>query len=888
MKFRALVTILCIIFLLDPVSGFIQKRHQWWTVRINELQKEYQSVIAREDLDSRIPELISGELEQSRKAFKILTRRINGDSTLNEPVKEYTKKEVKEQVNRLVTPVAAAWYMDHILTALNDNSRIDMAEELVNKAMDELIKSAMGEKDITLRKYLVNELCDTYDQRIIALEVITIPVMKNSQNFISTACDGVLQSVTSDLEMPAKKTPSALGHTILEKALQHITAVDYPGIFRPDQSHLEHSWRWKEISSLTSIRLGHYKRIVDLAAKAGLDISPYRASRYYINPQAFEKEIFPRFTRKYRDSRKFKNYSDILDEPEDESRVHVISIPQRFDTGPALQSLDSIRKKKLPTLEGDEADEEYSRIRSSLQKEIKKKFTRLDNNLYREGQEIKRLREKAPGNNEDEIVFQNLNAFEDAKKMRNAKYRAAGAYARRCMEYLRIYGDSRARHGDMVTENYRYRVAQMGRYLDFIEDTGELISNCAYMTTPAVHNRMKDIAKRSRHMFRAYSSTLGLKSYERTSLNRENLLQVKELKQQARSTIQEHAVQFIRHCREYFTRYNTEQKKREEGNENLQKAIAQHEIDMLHSQLRAQMDLYARLTYGDTALEQYRQFFMSMETKAKEEPNDATLKEVLRSGSLFPFVKNASPQKIRKEHASMKYLHSKMRDTYASLITLDRWYARSGVTVDHRPNQAVVKNKMDDLTGNSPVTIASWHMTRENAAMIDRNAVHYLASLSKNTVATTPAAAMEMETHTLPVPDGTLSLKLPPGWSLKEVNNYYREKGITRQVQDNRESTVMNIGRIKAGAGSLQNSSHRWLDSMRYKPVKTGWRSLEAKKVYWTLARDSRGNVMEVYCIPQGESVYMIAGTSSREEYSRFSETFTRIMDTFTLVHPEK
>ena len=881
MKLRALTIILCLLFIHGQASAFIQQRHQWWKSRIQDLQQEKESIASRNDLDDRIRKLVHDELLQSRDALHILKRKINGDTTLQEARKEYTEKEIRKRIEKLVPPLAAAWYMNHILTRLNDNSRIEDARKMVENSIGKMIQDTMGREDHSLRARMLNEHFNTFDLRIIAMEMITAPVMEQGLQCIEKTKHEVYKKYLGSVTQPVSTTDSMLTHGILTITLKYFNAADCSSTFRPATGHLERSWRWKGISSMMAIQLEHYKHIVTLAAKAGVSVTPYQASLYYINPQSFEKKIFPVFAKKYRNSMAFKRYSDILNNPEDESSIHVMAIPGRFDTGTVLQHLDKLRKKTLPSLQGTEKDRHYSNLRDSFTREIKKKFSRLDNHLYREEMKVKK--EISTQGEKHSPVIRNRNAFDDARKLRNVKHNAAMAYADACLEYLRIYGNSRARHGDLVTENYRYRVSRMQDYLDFIKLSGTLIAKCPYMTDPTLHNMMKDIAHRSRHMFKAYSATLGLSYDERSALNRENLGEIAELKKNARTAIQKHASGFINSCKNYFSAYSRQLQQREENNDQLKKVIARHELDILQEQLSAQMDLFSRLTYADSILEEYRSVFTSLEETARKNPHDPRLREALKNGSLFPLIENASVQKIATEYNSRQYLHARMNKTLASLVALDNWYKRAGLQPDHHPGGMTLKTKINTLTDHTSVSIGSWTMHRKNAQKIDYNAIQYLDALAGNTVARTPAAAIDMRTHTVAVAGKNLTLALPRGWSVTGAESYYINRGVTSRVKNETQTTVMNIARVQGKKNSLRSSSHRWLQSMRYEPVKSGWRTQNGEKLFWVLARDHRDNVVEVYGMHNGDWVYIVSGSVSRKDYSRFHKTFTRIMDSFSV-----
>jgi len=881
MKLRAFTIILCLLFIHGQASAFIQQRHQWWKSRIQDLQQEDESIASRSDLDNRIKKLVHDELLQSRDSLRLLNRKINGDATLHEAKKEYTEKEIKEHIKKLVPPLASAWYMNNILARLRDNSRIDDARKMIRASLDSMIQSTMGQEDHSLRERMINHHFATLDLRIIAMEMITTPVMEQNRQFIDKAGNEIYKNFMDSVTQPVTTTDSMLTRKILNMTLKYLNTTDCGSTFRPGTGHLGRSWRWKGISSMIAIQLEHYKRIVALAKKAGVSITPYQASLYYINPQSFEKKIFPPLAKKHRDSRSFKRYSDILNNPEDKSDIHVMSIPGRFDTGPVLRHLDTIRKKTLPSLQGAEKDRHYRDLRDSFTKEIKKKFAGLDHHLYQEEKKVKE--EKSGQDIQHSTIIRNRNAFDDARKLRNAKHYAAMAYADACLEYLRIYGDSRARHGDLVTENYRYRVSRIQDYLDFINLSGTRIAKCPYMTDPTLHNMMKDISHRSRHMFKAYSATLGLSYDQRSALNRENLREIAALKKNARTAIQKHANGFITSCKNYFSEYSRQLQKREENNDQLKKVFAQYELDTLHEQLSAQMDLFSRLTYADNILQEYRAVFTSLEKTAKKNPHDPRLRNALKKGSLFPLIENASIQKITTEYNSRQYLHARMNKTLASLVALDNWYNRAGLRLEHRHGGTVLKRKIESLVNNTAIPIANWTINRKNAKKIDYNAIRYLDALAGNTMARTPPAAIDMRTHTVAVAGKNLTLALPRGWSVTGAESYYRNRGVTSRVENERQTTVMNIARIQGKKNSLRSSSHKWLQSMRYEPVKSGWRSQNGEKLFWVLARDHRDNVVEVYGMHNGDSVYIVSGLVSRKEYPRFHKTFTRIMDSFSV-----
>ncbi len=881
MRLQVLTIILCLLFMHGQANAIIQQRHQWWKSRIQKLQQEDESIAARNDIDKRIKKLVHEELLQSRDALRVLKRKINGDASLDEAKKEYTGKEIKEHIRKLVPPLATAWYMNHILKRLNDNSRIDDAGKMIEDSIDNMIQSTMGRDDHSLRKHMINDHFTTFDLRIIAMEIITAPVMEQSRQYIDKAGDEIYTKFINSFAQPVTTTDSMLTHKILTVAQKYFNATGCGSTFRPATGHLERSWRWKGKYSMMAIQLEHYKRIVSLAKKAGVSITPYQASLYYINPQSFEKKIFPSLTKKYRDSRAFKRYSDILNNPEDESSIHVMAIPERFDTGPVLQHLDNLRKKTLPSLQGTENDRHYSKLRDSFIREIKKKFAGLDHHLYREEKKVKD-KSSLPGEQHPPVI-RNMNAFNDARKLRNAKHNAAMAYADACLEYLRIYGDSRARHGGLVTENYRYRVNRIQDYLNFFHLSGTRIARCPYMTDPDLHNMMKDIAHRSRHMFKAYIAALGLSYDERSALNKENLREIAAMKKKSRTAIQQNATGFITSCKKYFSSYARQVQEREENNDEVKEIIAQYELDTLQEQLSAQMDLFSRLTYADSILEEYRSVFTSLEETARENPHDPRLRKALKNGSLFPLIKNASIQKIKTEYISRQYLHARMNKTLASLVALDNWYNRAGLHPDHRPGERILKNKISALTGHTTISIGKWTMHRKNAQKIDYNAIRHLDALTGKTISRIPPKAIDMRTHTVAVAGKNLTLALPRGWSVTGAESYYKNRGITSRVKNETQTTVMNIARVQGKKNSLRSSSRRWLQSMRYEPVKSGWRSQNGEKLFWVLARDHRDNVVEIYGMHNGNSVYIVSGSVSRKDYPRFHKTFTRIMGSFSV-----
>ena len=881
-KLCLLFSLLFLILTLSQSHGFVNRRYEWWKIKLNRLNRERAMLLHDQLIHRSVRDLLDREIQKTEAVLSIFDRKKNNDTSLAHRSKRFSRHDIVDALSRYAEPLFSLYYMSYLVVHAGSRENALFTRDLVQSRMGKRVGREFEQQRGEMTQLLIKQI-DRNDWKYLSLELLIGRMMRSEDKIYARVRKGIeLRVIGRVVLRNFSMTRNELADVIQSETQKFLEDFDFEKNLAYTEQALDESWCWRGIAERIEHQIENYKKIASMLG-GGSHVSMQLLDYYYNNPLEMEKALFSGFTRTWEHTQVESTKEVALPE-------YRMKIPELSPMKALLRDIDRRRRKASLTITGSEEMDFFSNFDSGIAEIVDQPVSAIRDAFIAEERRVSELKERrgASGESKDLQII-NEDSFIEAREIFEKNLRFLDVYRNKSTAFLKWFSSMRRDRGDEIVDLYKNRIERNRTYLVFLRSLAQSSNATAVFDLPSAYKRLSLSVRRVYTLFKVIEYSLSLEKRYFPSLDSSSLNAIKSEKMhflEELKTLKSEIRSSHRLCAE---RHKKMKLKDREAENSLREKVARYEIEILFKFLSDEIAFYSGLKYAEKAFAFYRLKCDKLQSDASSVGHSDELENVMRLGSIFAVLEGFSGERIRSEYATKRYLKKRILAGLSKLQTLLNFYYRQGIISRIRSEKEELDEMRRLLGERSEVPIFRWVMNETNFAAVDKKVVEELLRIRKKRIWRLEAEDSENggsdeRTH---IGEIGISLSIPDGWKRRGVENFEKMRGVIRAYRSIDESAVIYIAQIPEKNKNAKEISDIWLESMESRIVKMRWGKSRISEYFWTLSRDKNKMIMEAYAMVNDRCAFVVSGVTTRERYRFFRSKMAHLIKSMQLKKEE-
>ncbi|MDY6932866.1 MAG: hypothetical protein SVZ03_01425 [Spirochaetota bacterium] len=889
--FIPLFTILIFIY-SNESNGFVNQRHGWWKTELKNLNNERISISNNNKIEKSVLTLVDNEIERTQEMLKIFENINNSNDPLAYQRKRHNEIEIKECITKILDPLFSLYYMEYLVKNIGERQTYHHTVDIVQESLSKSVNEHFNQSNKEFQRAITNEHITKVDWKYLSMETFVGRMMMNRKRLSKNAFISIEKSLHKELmQREFNITPKELGDIILSLSSEYLDKLQINNNMQFSQEALFDSNRWHGIYSMIVRNFEHYKKIIQMFEGVNKRLSLQRAHNFYKNPIDLENTLFKYLSRQHLDMRPLQKEEMLLNDSEE--GVYIMNIPDDPNMPQLFKDMDNLRKKILFTVTGSKDNKFYSDCEIQFDRIImkylgnaqeqfsiegKRLFSTLEsliNAIFSNDEDNKTdLHDKIAWNGiKNEIIIANERKFFDAKKIFKDKVKSVNGYKQKSIDFLRWVSDTKEIQNHRILEIYRRQTQRNISHLNFIKSLVKDVTEHELELSPPIMKRLALSIRRTNNILNFISYSHGLHRKYTSHFKKEELTELKKMKRELINAVKitKHDINSLYSALIQRNEMNARQMRQRE--KNYKEMLAEFEIEFIWDKVQEYAILFDSLTYSKIAFINYSNKFTELIEQAKSGNISNTLQYSIKEQSIISVLKEFNVEKIRIQYETKRYLKRGIERSISRIMNLLKLYKRNNIVINNRPAQNDIKEIRLKLSRKDETRIADWRMNESNFAVVDKKLIKKLI-ITRNRRIWDRYRTTQKEINpqnTIIIRELDLSLSIPDGWEEKEeLKDRDYKKRIIRSFISLDDIANLYIVKIPKKGRDARKITDHWLKETTNHRLKERWGKKDGIEYLWTLSRDNKNNIMEIYTIPRRNYAIILTGSAPRDKYKFF------------------
>ncbi|HOT45608.1 MAG TPA: hypothetical protein PLM53_12240 [Spirochaetota bacterium] len=882
-KIHITASILMVLIFMGNSGAFVEKRHQWWEVRLRELEAEKAKLQKTAVLDRQVLGIIEHEMDRARDIIAVFESEMRNDGSLTHETRTMTGEDLAAEARTTVPPLYALHLLGALVHEGGTGPAAAAAREEVEKRLSAMIRNYFGEESPGLVNRIMEKDITGYEWKTMAMEYSIGTMMASKKARLDHAIADVAGRMSLALKEKEYRANGRelrlLAIKVTGEYLAECSARDLPH----DSAALEASWTWRRIEANLARDFSSCKKIIALVRDPALTrgaASLERIMYYHRNPADMESLLFrgqrPQPGAAGSAAQNGKRWP---------AGAVIMDIPAPVNAAAVMDDIDRIRRGAVGAITGREDEQYFTGLEKSMAAAVSRHSAAVKNRLFREEERVRLLRMKGGGN----LQVANEKEFLEARRQFTDTIALIDNYVKKSMACVAVVSEGRTISSGAIVDWYRYRLQRSEEYLRFAAAIVNECSRLSFVEDPRVHKQYADSMSRVGPFLNSIVTVRALERGDQTHLTKRDMGTIRELKAVFNATAGSIRADISSSHGTYLAKRSATDGIARKGREHLKETIAQDEIDGLFRHAVECVELFEQYRYGEKSLFQYADLYRAFLKQARTGNPSEGLWLSLKMNSLLVSLDHFDGGRVARELATKQYLQKEAKTSLARLATMLEFYKKNNVTFKDAPQPAEIASLEKRISAAPMVKIDSWVMNESNYREIDKNAARKLSLiLNRRELSSVSSKAGEGKNQSQPLPvislnEPELSLTLPRGWEEDTVGEADTYQGIVKSFHSGDGNSSVRLVKLALDSGDMKDAAEGWMEKSGCKLVEKRWQKAGDVDCLWILSRDRNKNIFETCAISRDGYAVLISGKTSRNSYAVFRIQFRKIINSLQM-----
>lgn len=876
-------SVLMVLVFLGNARGFVEKRHQWWEVRLQNLTAEKAQLRKNTALDGQVIGIIENETNRARDIIAVFESEMRDDGSLTDETRVMTEGEIASETRNIVPPLFALHQFEALVSEPGTGAAAASVREAVKRRLQSLIYSSFGEKSPDLAGRIMDMYISRDEWKILAMEYSIGRMMAARKEMENHTVADITGRVSLALNANNNRANAReLRNLTVRLTGEYLGECGAHGAPH-DSAALEASWTWKRIEAILARDFNGCKKIIALMKDPGRlpgAVSLERIMFYHRNPAELESLLF-----KGQRPRQPETGSPAHSANRRQAGAVMLDVPAPLRADRIMDDMDKLRRGAISAITGREDERYFDGLGKGLAAAINRHAAAVKNRFFREEERVRLLRKK----DGEVLQITNEQEFLNAKKEFHAALALVGDYRKKSMGCTVLVSEGRKIASGLIVEQYRYRLRRDEEYLRFAAALVAACSRLSNIEDPRVHKEFSVSMSRINSLFTFVGAGLALEKNDQTQLAKRDRGLIRDIKTRFVGTTSSLRSDISCSYGQYAMKRSKAAGSAARSRESLKETIAQDEIDGLFRHAVECVELYEQYQYGGKSLYRYAEQFKVFMKEARTGLPSEALAYSLKANSLLSSLDKFDGARVAREAATKKYLQKEAKTSLAGLISLLEFYKKNRVLFKDAPKPGEIAALEKRFSTAPQVRIDAWIMNESNYQDVDKKAAKKLSlilarqELVSDRNITGDGTTRVGQRAMISLKDPEMSLTLPRGWEEDTVGETETYMGIVKSFHSGDGSSSVRLVRLAQDNGEMKDTAEEWIQKSGCSLVEKRWQKAGDVDCFWILARDKNKNIFETCSISKDGYVLLITGKTSRNHYLKFKAQFKKIIDSLQM-----
>lgn len=872
---------LILILSISDLHAFVNQRYGWWKLHLKNLYQEKGLLIKNNSIDPSVGLLVDNEIKRTKEMLEIFQRDIKDDGSLKNEKKIFSGPEIKEVINKIAPPLFSIFYLEMLANSTGEKSGISSVKNAAVSNISLKINDRFGSVDKGFLKYITEEEISKTEWQYLEFETKLIKHIKCKDPLYGETVNSIEKNIIREImARPVPLTLKELNESVIESSVCQLRDRLSEKNTAISNDELNDSWTWHKITKRMDRLFGQIENIRRMIDEAGEETSMMQLKNYYQKSRDLEKVVFEKAKERYFDKRNIDVSTQELAPLGHES--YVMKIPKNPDGTLLFKDLDSIRNNAVSLISGKEDIEFFNGMDKKFTNTAQKYLKETQHEFSREEGTLRKLLEK-----NNSIIIPNRDEFQQAKIIFQDKSRLVNGYIFKSIEFLRWISNSKKHDGVEILASYKDKLEMNKKFIKTITAQFEECLPAAHLDIPFVRTQMAYILKRSGNIFHAITLSISADKKDASFCSASQINEMKNVKSAFFDNLKTCKNNMNRSCKLFVNIINNNLTLNLNTDAGMHEKIAQNEIDTVLKKIGEYSAFYDKQFYSESAFTNYLTRANEFLADTSKDNTSTDLKNALDNKSLFPAVKDFDKNIIKNEYAAKSYIKREIDTDISRLKTLLKFYKQKNIDIKDSPTEEFFKKLHEKQNRLIEISVAGWKMNEKNFEEIDKKIVHKLIVRQRRLSWQKKSGPENRETTAgqiqLVFPDSNISFNIPSGWTEKSLDGKNAENGVIKNFTSLDNEASILIAKVPLDGRSLQEISSSWAKISGTTILKQKWGKKENLDYFWSISKNSRKKVMEIYTLTAGNNAFIISGMSSGERYNFFKDKLDSVFNSIKL-----
>lgn len=881
MKKVLCLTIISIFLINISAHAFVEKRYEWWKIRLINLEREKSNIDVNNN-NSLLKELINYEIEDSHKILNVFEKFERGIENLSEEEKTFSKQEIKDEVVKHVEPVFSVYLLYYTLSNIGNKKWNNISKQLIKQKLKKIFDSKFHYTDRNYLQLLYKREFDKIENKYISKEIFLSSIMSQQKKLLNSCVETISESVMKNTKIISKPVVYSTLLKIIDKNIQtYFKEINFDKMLTKNQLVIEDCWVWQKNYQSIKKNIKNYLQIKKFL-KFTREPKDVASLEYYFNrPLKLEKIAFKTYYKKYCNTKKF-----IRNKRDKNSEIN-LQIPGDPDLVSLFVEIDELRKKYMNEVSGQETKTYFVEKDKTLRNLIIKKLAVTGKLFKIEENKLKEFLKNTPSKNleedekenqkEDIIITDNIKEqyhnFYYSKNLYFTKLKHANIYRKQTINFLKWFSSSKKIDNKALYNNHNYMLKRNKNYIQFIA----LLENNAAKSTTINFADLKvkyiSLKKFEDHFFKSIRYCLSFNNI-RKFLNKDKILELNENNKYFLEYINASNREIKNLRKNYFVKLKQSNRQKKNRLLSIKGKIAQYELDLLNKSVKEYYKNYKEISYAESVFLKYSMIFNALYDEASSGIFSEKFDIAIKTKSVFPLINNFNGKKLVKNYKTKEYLRKIIRLNISRIKALSDFYKRQRVEILNKPDFNNFQNIKNIIYKQPEIKISAWKMNERNFITIDRNLVQYLIKIRKRKIwenSITKGTNLENPDNKYFVSEINYKMHVPDGWEKAKPKKLEKAKGIVTKFVNFENNTLFSVVKIPLNGLSKEEVTDNWVKRNGQRTIKVGWGKENKKDFYWNLSAGNKNKkLFKNYAFKKDNNLIIIRGESPKKYYPYF------------------
>ncbi len=881
-KIHITSSLLMILIFLATAHGFVEKRHQWWEVRLQNLANEKNRFQKNINVDRQVLVIIENEMNRARDIIAVFESEMRDDGSLTHETRTMTDTDIASEARNIVPPLFALHQLEALVNEPWSGLAASEAREAAEQRVNRMVQAFFGEKSPDLVRRILESDISREEWKSLAFEYYIGRMMTSRKSMEDHAVSDIAARVSLALKARNNITNSReLRALTVRLTGEYLSECGTHG-FPHDGAALEASWNWKRKETALTRDFNACKKIIALAKSLGRmpgAVSLERIMFYHKNPGDLESLLF-------RDQRPGQGESMVpaKDAGKRTPGAVIMEVPAPLPRNSIMDDIDNVRRGTISAITGREDERFFTGIGKSIAAIINRHSAGIKIRYFREEERARLLRKKEG----ERLKIANEKEFLEAKKKFQSDLALVDDYGKKSMECIAIVCEGKKIISGSIVDQYRYRVKRDEEYLRFASSLVAESSRLWAVEDTRVSKEFSLSMSKIGSLFTFIGEGLALNKSDQIHLTKGDMGTIRDIKTRFIGTTGSLRSDIGRSRDQYAMKRSSSAGASQKKRATLKETIAQDEIDGLFRHAVECVELYEQYQYGEKALYRYADQYKAFLKEARTGTPSETLAYSLKMNSLLTSFDQFDGARIARELTTKQYLQKETKASLARLIILLEFYKKNGVTFKDPPLPAEMAALVKRVSIVHQVRIDAWVMNESNYKEIDKKAARkILLILNRRELLTVSNnhrdGNKQIESMMISIKEPELSLALPRGWEEDTIGEAETYLGIVKAFHSGDGNSSLRLVKLTLEKGDMKDTAEGWIEKSGCSLVEKRWEKAGDVDCLWILARDRHRNIFETCSISKDGYAVLISGKTTRDRYSVFKVQFKKIINSLRM-----